>query len=203
VWCWRAASGRGLGIVAGRSTSSLAFMARALAIGLFLALLSGCFPYVSSYVHLDAPGIKHLSSFCGVGPPAIATFESHGARFDVTLEPRAGAISKAGYLRLRVPQQSDVSIPNPTAHFIHGEGASQRELRIDLVRAAHPENRHGAELMLGRGLVDHYFDFVGLPPISHPGSLRLPTVKLNGLAVTPPTFTFELRPFATIAPLNC
>jgi len=178
-------------------------MARALAIGFFLALLSGCFPYASSYVHLDAPGIKNLQSICGVGPPAIASFESHGARFDVTLEPKAGAISKAGYLRLRAPQQLAVSIPDPTAHFIQGEGVGQRELRIDLVRVAHPENRHGAELLLRRGLVDHYFDFVGLPPISHPGSLRLPTVYLGGLAVTPPMFTFELRPFATIVPLNC
>lgn len=175
-----------------------------LATGVFLATLPGCFPYVTSYVHLDAPGVNHLQAACGdAGPPVFASYERNGVRFDVTLEPGWASRSKAGFLRLRGPQQVTVSIPDPSGYLTQSDKGGQPALRFELKRMAHAEHRYAGELLMRNGVIEHRFDFVGLPPIASAGTLRLPTVHLDGVAVTSPEFAYERLPYAGIAPLNC
>ena len=187
-----------------RPTPSLAVMTRMLATGILLATLPGCLPYATSYVHLDAPGVSYIQAACGdAGPPVFASYERNGVRFDVTLEPGWASHSKAGFLRLRGPRQVTVSIPDPSGYLTQSGKGGEPALRFELKRMEHPESRHADEILLRRDVIDHRFDFVGLPPITFSGTLQLPTVYLDGVAVTSPTFTFERRPYAGIAPLNC
>jgi hypothetical protein len=179
-------------------------MKRMLAAGILLATMPGCFPYATSYVHLDAPGTNYIQAACGdVGPPVFASYERNGVRFDVTLEPGWASRSKAGFLRLRGPQDVAVSIPDAIGYLTQSDKSGQPALRFELKRIVHSESRYADESLMRRGVIDHRFDFVGLPPITFSGTLRLPTVYVDGVAVTSPIFTFERRPYAGIAPLNC
>ena len=175
-----------------------------LAAGIVLATMPGCLPYATSYVRLDAPGIQYMHAACGDGgPPVFASYEVNGARFDVTLEPRWASRSKAGFLRLRGPEHMTVSIPDPSGYVTQRDKGDQPALRFELKRIVHSESRFGDEMRVRRGVVDHRFDFVGLPPITFSGTLRLPTVYVDGAPVASPVFTFERRPYAGFAPLNC
>ncbi len=179
-------------------------MTRMLATGILLATLPGCFPYVTSYVHLDAPGVNHTQAACGnVGPPVFATYERNGVRFDVTLEPGWASHYQAGFLRLRAPQHVVISIPEPFGYLAPSDKSDQRALRFELRRMDHAENRFAADILKRRGVIEHRFDFAGLPPITFSGTLRLPTVYVDGVATTAPLFEFERRSHAGIAPLNC
>src|SRR6266851_9586089 len=172
-------------------------MTRTLATVFLLATLSGCFPYVTSYVHLDASEVSHTQAACSnVGPPVFATYERNGVRFDVTLEPGWASRTKEGFLRLRAPQHMVISIPEPTGYVQPTDKGDHPALRFELRRTEHPENRFGAEILKRRGVLEHRFDFVGLPPITFSGTLRLPTVYVDGVAVTSPLFEFERRPHA-------
>ena len=164
-----------------------------LAIAGVSTMLLGCFPYVTSYVHLDAQEIGHLPAICrNVGPPVFATFEGNGLRFAVTLEPW-GHRSKNGFLRVRAPHDTVVSIPEP---FGSVTPTNQPAIRFEL-----QGGMAGAFEQLG--LVEYRFDFRGLPPIDFAGRLKLPTIIVNGAKVEPPVFGFERLPYAGIAPLNC
>jgi hypothetical protein len=166
------------------------------------SLTAGCFPWVTSYLYLDAEGVTHPRGRCGnVAPPAAATYERSGVRFDVTLEARTLAISKAGLLRVRAPQDTKVSIPKPRAH-ISMENGSLRTFELQ-PRGHPPENRSAVESLARMGLRDHYFYFVDVPEFSSPGRLTLPAVYLDGVEVIAPVFTFERRPHAAFVPLNC
>src|SRR5438132_7604338 len=113
--------------VAGRSTRSLAVMSKLVMLGFLLATLSGCFPYVTSYVHLEAPDVQ-LARTCGnASPPYLAIYERNGVRFSITLEPWAGH-SKAGYLRALAPENVVVSMTQVTGHVIRID--KDREERI-------------------------------------------------------------------------
>ena len=48
-----------------RAHSTLVIMMKLLALGVLLTTLTGCFPYATSYVHLDAPGITHDAGCAG------------------------------------------------------------------------------------------------------------------------------------------
>ena len=164
-------------------------MRRLLAIGALAATLSGCFPYVTSYVHLDAPGVKHLQAACrDVGPPVFAYVESSGLRVEVTMEPGLLASrSKSGFLRVRT-ESSAVSIPDPIGYVT-------------------PTGRPEMSFRLTPGVsgtsYSQQFDFVGLPPITFSGTLKLPLIVVDGLRIQLPVFEFERRPYASIVPLNC
>jgi hypothetical protein len=175
-----------------------------LASAVILATLASCFPYVTSYVHLEAAGVSHLSSACrDVGPPVFATYEANGASFRVTLEPGWASHSKAGFLMVRAPDNMVVSIPEPIGYLRRNDKPDQPALPFNLRKSDNYENRYGAEILERGGLVDHRFSFVGLPPIEFSGILTLPTVYVNNTAVTSPSFTFERRSHAGVAPLNC
>ena len=185
-------------IVAGRSTRSLAVIPKLLAIGALLATLPGCFPYVTSYVHLEAPDTKSTGGCAG--PPVFATYEAQGARFDVTLEPGSASRSSAGFLRVRAPRNMAVSMPEAVG-YLTCEGRAP--IRFDLNRIEPREERSGPEDLKRGDVLEHRFEFSGLPPIAFSGTLKLPTVYLDGVAVSSPSFKFDRRPWAGVVPLNC
>ena len=173
-------------------------MTKLLAIAVLLATLPGCFPYVTSYVHLEAPGITNTGE-C-TGPPVYASYEAKGARFSVTLGPSLFVGSGPGFLRVRAPQDMVVSM-HEAIGYLTPEG--QAPIRFELRRVERWEDRFGRELQKRRGVLEHRFDFSALPPIAFSGTLRLPTLYLDGVAVDSPPFKFDRRPYAGVAPLNC
>ena len=129
-------------------------LTKLLAIGVLLATLSGCFPYVTSYVHLEAPGITNTGA-C-TGPPVYASYEAKGARFAVTLEPGLASRSSAGFLRVRAPQDMVVSI-HEAIGYLTPEG--QTPIRFELRRVERWEDRFGRELDKRQGVLEHRFEF--------------------------------------------
>ena len=61
----------------------------------------------------------------------------------------------------------------------------------------------GGEMLQRQGLREHKFDFLAPPPTAFSGTLKLPTLYLDGVAVDSPLFKFERRSYAGVAPLNC
>lgn len=181
-----------------RVHNTLVIMMKLMAIGVLLTTLTGCFPYATSYVHLDAPGITHDGG-C-TGPPVFATFEAKGAQFAVTLEPRWTSRSSAGFLRVRASQELDVSIRDAIGYLTPNELAP---IRFELRRVEPWEERFGRQILKRQGVLEHRFEFSALPPIAFSGTLQLPTIYLDGLAVDSPSFKFDRRSHAGIAPLNC
>ena len=181
-----------------RSTQSLAVMNRQLGIAFASITLAGCFPYLTSYVHLDAPGAKTVGGCAG--PPVFVTYEANGARVALTLEP--GAVSKTteGYLRVRAPESTAVSLPDPVG-YITPEG--QAPTRFELKQFEPPWERTSREFLRRQGILEHRYQLVGLPTITSSGALRLPVIFVNGVAVESPVFKFDRRPYAGVVPLNC
>ena len=169
-----------------------------LTIGVLLATLPGCFPYVTSYVHLEAPGITNTGGCAG--PPVFATYEVKGASVAVTLEPGWASRSSAGFLTVRAPQDMVVSIREAFGRLTP-EGLPP--IRFELRRVEPWEERFGREILRRRGVLEHRFEFSALPPIAFSGILKLPTLYLDGVAVDSPSFKFDRRSYAGVAPLNC
>ena len=171
------------------------------AIGMASLALTGCFPYATSYVHLEAAGVGHKQAACrDVGPPVFASYERNGAKIDVTLEPGWAARSKAGFLRVRAPQSIAVSLHEDFG-YITPDG--QPAIRFELKRVEPPEERFGREILRRQGVLEHRFEFSGLPPIAFSGSLRLPSLLVDGAEVDTPSFRFDRRTYAGVAPMNC
>jgi hypothetical protein len=165
-------------------------------------ILGGCFPYVMSYVYLDAPGVTYRRSPCRDGAAVGVAYEKSGVRFEVTLEPHALSPLKDAYLKLRAPRSAAISIPEPIAHVVfQGQG------KATLVHLkAVPLDWQGPYVEEARRkslLAEYLFLFDDLPTIQSSGTLQLPVVVIDGAAVESPTFTFERRTYAGIVPLNC
>ena len=173
-------------------------MTKLLAIGVLLATLPGCFPHITSYVHLEASGITNTGA-C-TGPPVFANYEAKGARIAVTLGPSMFAGSSAGFLRVRAPQNMLVAMDEAFG-YLTPEG--QAPIRFELRRVERWEDRFGREFAKRQGVLEHRFEFSALPPITFSGTLTLPTLHLDGIAVESPSFKFDRRPYAGVAPLNC
>ena len=168
-------------------------MTKMLAALTLLATLTGCFPYVASYVHLTAsePGVSYAPVCGNVGPPVYANYERNGVRFAVTLEVELESGAEGGFLRLRAPRDVAISIPDPVGYVVPTDKGGVPALRFELRRTER------------RGVLQTQFDFAGLPPITFSGKLHLPTVYVDGVAVTSPIFEFERRHYAGIVPFNC
>jgi hypothetical protein len=173
-------------------------VAKLLAMGILLAAMTGCFPYATSYVRLEAPGIENTGGCAG--PPVFASFEAQGARIDVTLEPGFASRSSAGFLRVRAPGDMPVSLGEGVGYVMR-EGQAPLQFRLDRVEL--PEERFAREILRAQGRAEHRFAFSGLPPIAFSGTLRLPTLYLGGVAADTPALKFERRPWAGVVPLNC
>ena len=197
--------------MAGRSTESLDIMAKQRAssrIGsgmvavLAAATLPGCFPYVTSYVYLDSPGVTYKRSPCYDGAAVGVAYERNGVLFEVTLEPHALSPLKQAYLKVRAPRGAAISIPEPTALITFRGQNSPTSVRLQ----AAPLDWQGpyVEAMRRKSpLAEYRFVFSDLPPIDSPGTLKLPVVVADGAALESPIFTFERRSYAGIVPLNC
>jgi len=173
-------------------------------IGVAVAMLPGCFPYVTSYVYLDGPGVTHRRSPCRDGAAVGVAYEKSGIRFEATLEPHGLSPLKEGYLKLRAPRNAAISIPNPIARLrfrSQGEGISTevhlRPAPLDW------QGPYVDEMRRKSPLAEYRFVFSDLPPIDSPGTLQLPVVFIDGVAVDSPIFTFERRTYAAMEPLNC
>jgi hypothetical protein len=165
--------------------------------------LAGCIPLAGSYVHLEAPGIRHVEGICrDIGPPAIATWDSGGVRFELILRPLFESSKAGSYLRVRARKDADVRLAEPQGRLYRREGASTKEWRFGLLlREADPMRYESA---LGPTATTwHTFSFTGLPPIDFSGRLELPLILVDGKPIPMPAFDFEIRPWATFAPLNC
>lgn len=173
-------------------------------IGLALGMLPGCLPYVISYVHLESPGVAYERAPCKDGAPVAVIFEKSGVRFEVTLEPHALSRLKEPYIGLLAPRGTALSIANPIATITFRDKGRDKSISVRL-KAAPPERQHPyVEEMRRKSPLEAYrFVFVDLPPIDSPGTLQLPVVSIDGIAVESPVFTFERRPYAGTVPLNC
>ena len=164
--------------------------------------LPGCFPYVTSYVYLDSPGVTYKRSPCYDGAPVGVTYEKNGVRFEVTLEPHALSPLKHAYLKVRAPRSAAISIPEPTALIMFRGQDKPTSVRLQ----AAPLDWQGpyvAEMRRKSPLAEYRFVFTDLPSIDSPGTLKLPIVVADGAALESPVFTFERRSYAGIVPLNC
>jgi len=169
-----------------------------LAIAIVLSTLPGCFPYVTSYVSLEAPDVKSTGGCAG--PPVFATYEAQGARFDVTLDPGMNSRVSTGFLRVRAPQNMVVSMPEAAGYLTPEDKAT---IRFELNRIEPWEERFGREILARQSVREHRFEFSGLPQITFPGTLKIPTVYVDGVAVNSPAFTFDRRTWVGVVPLNC
>ena len=173
-------------------------------IGLTLAVLPGCFPYVTSYVYLDSPGVTHRRAPCYDGAPLGVVYEKGGASFELVLEPLVLSRSNDAYLTLRAPRHVSISIPVAVARIrFRGETESQ-SASVNLNAA--PPDWQGPfveERRRKSPLAEYRLVFSSLPPINSPGTLELPDVLVDGVVVASPIFAFERRAYAGMVPLNC
>jgi hypothetical protein len=169
---------------------------------LVAATLPGCFPYLTSYVYLDGPGVTYKRSPCYDGAPVGVAYEKNSVRFEVTLEPHALSPLKQAYLKVRAPRSAAISIPEPTALItFRGQG---KPTSVHLQAA--PLDWQGPyveEMRRKSPLAEYRFVFIDLPSIDSPGTLKLPIVVADGAVLESPIFTFERRSYAGIVPLNC
>lgn len=175
-----------------------------LAIALILGTLTGCFPYVMSYVYLDSPGVNYLHFPCRDGAPVGVMYQRNEVRFEVTLEPHGLSPLKDAFLRIRAPRHVVISIPNPIARITYLGTEQGKSMSVQLKST--PLDWQGPYVAAARQrspLAEYLFVFADLPPITSPGTLELPVVFVGGIAVESPLFTFERRPYAGMPPLNC
>ena len=159
------------------------------------ATLAGCFPYFTSYVHLQAPDVTLVPAACGnrVGPPVFARYERSGVRFDVTLEPGMAARAQNGFMKVRAPANVMVAIADAAGYVGLDNGDPPLRFRLKLA----------ATTNIG-GMVEQRFDFEGLPAkIDFGGTLHLPDVIVDGKTVVSPVFEFSRQGYAGVVPANC
>lgn len=185
-----------------RSVVRSIFLLR-LAAALSTVTVAGCFPLAANYIHLDAPGIGHRPALCrDVGPPSIATWEAAGVRFRATLKPPFDSKRGDGYLQAWAPKGLDIRPAEAQGRIVRADGGAPAEIRFGLARRDDALPRYAAPVP-PQGDVGRTFVFTGLPPIDFPGRLELPPMVVDGVTVPMPSFAFEVRPWAGIAPLNC
>lgn len=171
---------------------------------ILLTTLAGCFPYVTSYVHLEASGARYQREVCNqFGPYVALDLERSGVQIRVSLEPGYSQRSKFGFLRLRAPRDVIVSIPNPTALIRFRDDKVALPTQLALTPPPRERINKFAPLKRDDRIAEYVFEFVDFPFISEPGSLTLPEIVVDGAALALPVIAFQRRPFAGILPLNC
>lgn len=172
--------------------------------GLALATLPGCFPYVASYVYLESPGVTHKRAPCYDGAPMGVAYEKSGVSFELALEPHALSPSKDAFLKLRAPRHVAISIPEPIARVrFRGEHENQSASINLKLTPLDWQGPYVAEMRRKSPFTEYRFVFSNLPPITSPGTIELPVVSVDGVAVASPRFAFERRTYAGMVPLNC
>jgi hypothetical protein len=96
----------------------------------------------------------------------------------------------------------DIRPVEPRGRIVRTDGSAPAEIAFGLARrdeALAP----GAIPVPPHGNAWHRFVFTGLAPIDFRGRLELPPMVVDGVTVPVPAFSFEVRVWAGIAPLNC
>lgn len=155
---------------------------------------------LTSYVRLDAPGVRYVGACAG--PAHFAVVERAGVTLSVTLEPGISSRSKEGLLIVMGPLGTQVSIPHPEGRVTRSDAGEPRVMDFQL-RQVPAEGPYDDEMARRGGRVRYRYRFFGLPDITFPGELTLPEIQVNGTMVALPAFKFERRPYAGISPLNC
>ena len=134
------------------------------------------------------------------GPTRLCKLRSQWRSLAVALGPNLFVGRNAGFLRVRVPQNTSVSMPETTG-YLTPDGQSPIDFELRLVKPR--ENRFARQTLARQDVFEHTFEFSALPSIAFSGTLTLPTVYLDGVAVVSPSFKFDRRSYAGVAPLNC
>ena len=170
----------------------------------FVAVLStGCFPLMTSYVHIEGPAVSHPLDRCGGSlPPYVARHEGAGAMVDVRLDPSFAPRVPPSVV-VRAPHGMAVSIPSPNA-LLKFDGRPDEHIVIlsprEPTRFERPPNHPGIKPSTNAA---HYFALTDLPELDAPGTIELPAIRVGDAVVPPMRLHFGRRPFASIAPLNC
>ncbi len=168
------------------------------------ASLSGCFPYATTYVHLDAENIERKHEICRqYGAPAMASFESNGVRFEFNLDPSKANYDKVAGFTIVAAQNVVLSMPDDRVR-VTIEGFAEAVI-VPIVSKSAKRGPNGQLVteITRPGNQRYRFDFVGLPPLSSRGTLEMPAIYADAIALPLPKLTFERRGFVGILPLNC
>jgi hypothetical protein len=176
----------------------------ALSILVTTASLSGCFPYATTYVHLDAENVKRSNEICRqYGAPAAAIYETNGVRFEFNLDPSSANLHKApGFTIVAAPNVA-LSMPDARVRVSFEDRAEPSFARVESKWVKREANGLLSAESRYPGDRFYRFNFVGLPPLSSRGMIEMPTIYANGIALPLPKFTFERRGFVGILPINC
>ena len=107
-------------------------------------------------------------------------------------------------MKVRAPRDVAITIPHPIARVVFRGDKPGKAMEVELKAA--PLDWQGPyvdEMRRRSPLAEHRFVFVGLPPVDSPGTLEMPVVYANGVALESPLLTFERRTYAGMPPLNC
>lgn len=180
----------------------LAVMAKSIGVALSALFLGSCFPYATSYVHLDGSGVTHLREMCrDFGAPIAVAYHRAGVGFEISLHPGHSSRSKTPFLKLRAPPKLALSMPERRAHLL-SEGRTI-DVPLNFKGASRDlDGRLEATIEL-RGLSEYWFEFAVPAQSGSSGTLKLPTIYVDGTAVESPLLSFERRLFAGAVPLNC
>ncbi len=168
------------------------------------ASLSGCFPYATTYVHLDVENIERKHEICRqYGAPAMASFESNGVRSEFNLNPSKATYDKVAGFTITAAQNVVLSMPDDRVRVTIEGRAEPVIARIVSTSAKRSANVQLIAERARPGNQRYRFDLMDLPPLSSRGTLELPAIYADGIALQVPTLTFERRGFVGILPLNC
>jgi hypothetical protein len=156
------------------------------------AMLGGCVPHFTTYVHLRTSEISPTP--CGTaGPPVFARYEREGTHFEVTLEPGLVPGARGGFMRITPPPDSTVIIEDYAGYLSRDDGGPRIPFTLKL--APFPD---------AGGITELRFDFEGLPAkIDLGGTLHLPDIVVNGKTVVAPVFEFYQERYAGAATRGC
>lgn len=177
---------------------------KAMLVVALLTTLAGCFPYAKSYVHLEASGGKPAREICQQHGPYVALdFDNSGVQFRVSLEPGNSQRSKTAFVRLRVERDAVIAVPNPVALILDRDGKETAAVKLALTHGSQERAARLISSARDAAVAEYLFEFVDLPPLSSPGSLKLPVVYAGDVAVSLPLIRFDRRAYVGVLPLNC
>jgi hypothetical protein len=176
----------------------------ALSIIVATASLSGCYPYATTYVHLDAEHMKRTNEICRwYGAPANAIYEANGVRFEFNLDPsKANYYKTPGFNIVAAPNVA-LSMPDDRVRVSFEDGAEPSFARVESKSVKREANGLLTVETWYPGNRRYRFELIGLPPLSSRGTIEMPAIYANGVALPLPKFTFERRGFVGILPINC
>jgi hypothetical protein len=188
--------------------------------------LSGCIPWVDHYPRVEAPSAVYYRTACSVsnGPPAIAYYPFHGIFVSINVN---GTVR----LGLHVPKGYSVEVNDPTVRLIEFNGKAPIDSTYQIRAFRHavygdpiafhtlpdpyttPDNL-GPLIGDGEGVGARFYLFLSIADSDSnrlamlrgtqaPGSVRLPSLTINGQRYDPQTLSFIPKSYFGIAWVNC